>query len=377
MKKFSSGLWIFLLINLVFCFFLVSRPALSEAEAKETPADGKASSQKASDRASGQKASDRKEDQAKDDQEQGIENRAVKLIGTLGSSQSLRRKGDPGDIKASQDGIVVHLAQNSKGDLYVLKNMPSEVTIYNRDGKFLFKFGKEGSGPGQFLQPFSIAIDSQDRVYICDVKREKILVFSFAGEFVEEFSSKSALAKDDKYQNAVPGCIAIDKKSNRLYVSDASNGHIWIYDLHGKFLQYFKGKEQGMFCTPGVVCFDNQNRIFVPEGVCDRVRIFQQDGTELFQIGGQSGELAGQFSRLTGVAVDDQGRAYVTDLLLKCIQIFSSEGKFIGAIKWIDGKEGKTYFNMPTGIFIGNDGSILLTDQEVNQVFIIKDGNQK
>ncbi|MEW6379518.1 MAG: NHL repeat-containing protein [bacterium] len=361
MKRFSSSLWIFFLINLLVQFFLVSPPAFFKAEAKETTAGNKAGRQK---------AGDRKDAQAEDDQEQKVENRSVKLVGTLGESRTVEMKG-------GQDGIAVHLAQNSKGDLYVVKNIPSEIAVYSRDGKFLFKFGKEGSGPGQFLQPFSVAIDSQDKVYICDVKREKILVFSFAGEFVEEFSSKSALTADDKYQNAAPGCIAIDKKSNRLYVSDASNGHIWIYDLHGKFLQYFKGKEQGMFCTPGVVCFDQQNRIFVPEGMCDRVRVFKQDGTELFQIGGQSGELAGQFSRLTGVAVDSKGRAYVSDLLLKCVQVFSPEGKFVGAIKWMDSKEGKTYFTMPTGIFIGNDGSILVTDQEVNKIYIVKDGNQK
>jgi len=360
MKKSSSMLWIFLLSGLLLHFLLAPRPALAKAEAKERAIAGE--------QATKQKASDRTDEQTV---EQEVENRTVKLIGTMGDS------GPSVAVGGKSSGIIIHMAQNSQGDLYVLKNIPSEVVIYSRDGKFLSKFGKEGKGPGQFLQPFSIAIDSQDKVYICDVKREKILVFTPRGEFVEEFSSKSALSPEDKYQNASPGCIAVDKKNNQLYVSDASNGHIWIYDLHGKFLRYFKGKEQGMFCTPGIVCFDDQNRIFVPEGMCARVRVFQPDGAELFQIGGESGERAGQFSRLTGVGVDRRGRAYVTDLLLKCIQVFGPDGKFIGAIKWLDGKEGKIYFKMPTGIFIGRDDTIYLTDQEVNQIYIIKDTNIK
>ena len=371
MKRSSFIVWFFLLINFLLIsfllqFFLIPQPAFSKAEVD-----------------TGKKLSDQNSKDLKDDQTE-VENRAITFIGTL-MSESRRTvdvKSGQGEAKGSKSGpgTAVHIVQNSQGDLYVLKNQPSGVAVYNKESKLLFQFGKEGDTPGQLRQPFSIAIDNQDRVFICDVMRGKVLVFTPAGEFLEEFSSKSGLAEDDKYQNTTPGCIAIDKKNSRLYISDASNGHIWIHDLHGKFLQYFKGKEQGLFCSPGVVCFstvDGQNRIYVPEGVCDRIRVFKPDGTALFQIGGESGDLAGQFSRLTGMGIDSRGRVYTTDLLLKCIQIFSAEGKFVGAVKWLNDKEEKTYFKMPTGIFIGRDDSIFVTDQEVNQVYIVKDSSKK
>lgn len=343
---------VLLLISLMVYFFLVPRPVFSE----ESKVENKAAEQK---KVTGQ-------NQDEDDQE--IENRPVTFIGTL-TRDTKRASGG--------NGIVVHLTQNSKGDIYAVKLHPAEVAVYNKEGKFLFSFGKEGNDVGKFIQPFSIAIDKQDMVFVCDVSRKKILVFTPLGEFMEEFSSGSAVAKDDKYQNTTPGCIAIDKKNDRLYISDASNGHIWIHDLNGKFLQYFKGKEQGAFCTPGIVCFDKKNQVYVPEGMCDRVRVFKQDGTELFQVGGKSGDQAGQFSRLTGVAIDSFGRVYVTDLLLRCVQVFSSDGKFLGAIKWLSDKEDKTYIKMPTGVFVGHDDHIFITDQDKNQVYIIKDNKSK
>lgn len=361
MKRASFILWLLLLINLMLQFFLIPQPAFSKAEVNNS-------------KMSDQNIKDLKDDQAE------VENRSTTFIGTLSESRrTVDVKSGQGEAKGGKSGpgTVIQIAQNSKGDLYVLKSQPSGVTVYNKDGKSLFQFGKEGNSPGQFLQPFSIAIDNQDNVYISDVTRGKVLVFNPGGDFVKEFSTKSAVAEDDKYQNTTPGCIAIDKKNSRLYISDASNGHIWIHDLHGKFLQYFKGKEQGLFCTPGVIRFDNQNRIYVPEGMCDRIRVFKQDGTELFQIGGESGDRAGQFSRLTGMGIDSHGRVYATDLLLKCIQVFSPEGKFVGAVKWLNDKEEKTYFKMPTGIFISRDDSIFVTDQEVNQVYIVKDSSSK
>jgi hypothetical protein len=362
MKRSTFILWLLVLINLMLQFFLIPQPAFSKAEVNTS-----------------KKMSDQNKKDLKDDQAE-VENRPLTFIGTLiESRRTVDVKSGQSEANGSKggSGTVVHIAQNSQGELYVAKNQPVGIAVYSKDGKFLSQFGKEGGNPGQLLQPFSIAIDNQDRVFVCDVTRGKILVFTASGEFLEEFSSKSAVAADDKYPNTSPGCIAIDKKNSRLYISDVSNGHIWIHDLHGKFLQYFKGKDQGLFCSPGVVCFDNQNRIYVPEGMCDRIRVFKQDGTALFQIGGESGDRAGQFSRLTGIGIDSRSRVYATDLLLKCIQIFSPEGKFVGAAKWLDVKADKTYFEMPTGIFIGRDDSIFVTDQEVNQVYIVKDSSKK
>ena len=44
------------------------------------------------------------------------------------------------------------------------------VSIYDRDGKLLTRFGdpEEGESPGQFIAPHGIAVDSQGSIYVGD-----------------------------------------------------------------------------------------------------------------------------------------------------------------------------------------------------------------
>lgn len=302
------------------------------------------------------------------EQEQILENRAVTLLSIL----------DEPEIKSPQGGKTsvgpfIAGSQNSKGDVYLVRNTPARILVFTKEGGLAFQFGEEGDKPGQFRKLFGIAIDKQDMVYICDVQRGKILVFTPLGDFLEEFPSNSALVKADKFQGVTPGCLAIQPKTNDIFVSDPANGHIWVYEINGKFKRYFKGEQAGLFCTPGFVRFDASQRIYVPEGMCDRVRVFDQEGTELYKIGGQNQNLGGNFSRLTGIAVTSDGRIYATDYLMKCIQVFSPEGKFQGVIKWLENGDEKIKFHKLTGIFIGHDDSIFIIEQKKNKVYRIKD----
>jgi len=313
-----------------------------------------------------------KSKQADSQEDDVAPNRPVKFIGVLDCSRTQNSKGD-----RQGAGVIIDVAQNSQGEFYVLKDLPPRVMVFNREGRFLFQFGDTGKGAGQLSRPFSIAIDNQDRVFISDIDREKIMIFTPAGKFQDEFSSRASLVETDKYKNDAPGCIAIDRKSSQLYLSDSANGHITIHDLSGKFLKYFKSDKSATFCTPGTVRFDNKERVYVPEGMCDRIRIFKRDGTELAKIGA-SGDLLGQFSRLTGMTVDSQGRVYASDLLLKCIQVFDPEGNCLGVIKWLDSDKGeKVYFKRVIRISSGRDDSLLIMDQGTDLVYIVKDNNSK
>jgi len=356
MKRFSFGLWLIsfwlLVIFILTSGFLLPETALAKRRWRDN-------------NTTKSKETDSQEDDV-------APNRPVKFIGVLDCSRTQNTKGDQKD-----PGVIIDLTQNSQSEFYLLKDLPPRVMVFNREGRFLFQFGETGKDAGQLSRPFSIAVDNQDRVFIDDIDREKIIIFTPDGKFQEEFSTRSALVENDKYKNDAPGCIAINRKSNQLYLSDSANGHITIHDLNGKFLKYFKGEKSGLFCTPGIIRFDNQGKVYVPEGLCDRIRVFKQDGTEVAKIG-ESGDLLGKFSRLTGMAVDSQGRIYAADLLLKCIQVFNPEGKCLGVIKWLDNDKGeKVYFKRVIRISSSRDDSLLIMDQGTDQVYIVKDNNPK
>ncbi len=42
------------------------------------------------------------------------------------------------------------------------------IQKFDSNGNFLLAFGKMGNGPGEFIQPESIAIDKNDNVFVVD-----------------------------------------------------------------------------------------------------------------------------------------------------------------------------------------------------------------
>src|SRR3954468_7399519 len=88
-----------------------------------------------------------------------------KLLMTLG------KKEITGDNN-SQDAFngMADLAVGKNGDIFIAdgEGPNTRVVKFSKDGKFLKWWGGKGTAPGQFDMPHSIAVDSNDRVYVAD-----------------------------------------------------------------------------------------------------------------------------------------------------------------------------------------------------------------
>jgi hypothetical protein len=51
-----------------------------------------------------------------------------------------------------------NVAVDDRGRIYVLETRNSEVRVFDRDGEYLFAFGRPGEGPGDFQRPFAVVI---------------------------------------------------------------------------------------------------------------------------------------------------------------------------------------------------------------------------
>ena len=72
---------------------------------------------------------------------------------------------------------------------YVVDGTNCTVQVFDDDNKFLFKFGSQGSNPGQFQYPCYIALDSSNQVYVTDWSSDGgITVFSDDGQFIKKIS---------------------------------------------------------------------------------------------------------------------------------------------------------------------------------------------
>jgi hypothetical protein len=91
----------------------------------------------------------------------------------------------PNDVITNQAGEIF-VAERHGGGGRILK--------FTRDGKFIKAWGEQGSGPGQFSTPHSLAFDSRGRLFVADRGNVRIQIFDQEGKFLEEWYQFSRLS---------------------------------------------------------------------------------------------------------------------------------------------------------------------------------------
>jgi len=83
---------------------------------------------------------------------------------------------------------------------------------------------------------------------------------------------------------------------------------------------------------PSDVAVSNDDRIYVVDGVNNKVRIFNQSGQAIASFG-TAGSGNGEFKNPLGIDIDRSGRVYIADSGNHRVQIFDRDGNFIAAIE--------------------------------------------
>lgn len=97
------------------------------------------------------------------------------------------------------------------------------------------------------------------------------------------------------------------------------------------------GNEIGVFNNPIGITVSN-DRVYVCDANNDRIQVFDRYGSSLALIGGSGGG-DGQFSHPSRIAVDSLGTVFVSDVGADQVQKFTSTGSFLR--KW-GGRESGT-----------------------------------
>ena len=106
---------------------------------------------------------------------------------------TLGQKGVPGegpDVFNQPTDVLV--APN--GDIFVTDGHGSgnnRVVKFSADGTFIKAWGREGSAPGEFNAPHTIAMDSQGRLFVGDRSNVRIQIFDQDGNFLDEWKQFS------------------------------------------------------------------------------------------------------------------------------------------------------------------------------------------
>ncbi len=142
---------------------------------------------------------------------------------------------------------------------------------------------------------------------------------------------------------------------DRVYVTDPGAGVFHVFDLTEKSYFMVSGAKGTRLVSPIGIAADVDGDIYVSDSVLGRVMVFNRKGAYLRDIGSME-----FFTRPAGIALDND-RVYVVDTYRHEVLSFDKgEGTLLFRIGGKGISPGK--FNFPTNIFVGKDGSLLITD---------------
>ena len=203
----------------------------------------------------------------------------------------------------NSDGFV---AADSLGNVYVADN--THVQKFDSQGKFLTKWGTQGTGDGQFTLTSAIAIDSQNHVYVASIGNNDVQKFDESGKFLLKWGETGS--GDGQFN--LPTAVAIDAQGNVL-VADAWNGRLQKFDSDGRFLsQFLLGEVDGLVISPVALAVGNQGQTYIGEYGYGRVVEFDSSGI-LLAAWGDTGTFEKHISEVGGLALDKEGTVYVAD----------------------------------------------------------------
>jgi hypothetical protein len=235
-----------------------------------------------------------------------------KLVQSFGAGMIVRPHGlfiDKNNNVWVTDGD----AENGKGD---------QVFEFSQDGKVMLRLGKAGvagDGPDTFNKPSDVLVAPNGDIFVADGhgpgSNARIVKFSADGKFIRAWGEEGT--RPGEFNN--PHSLAMDSKG-RLFVADRGNSRVQIFDQSGKFLEEWRqfGRPSGVFIDKHDVLYvaDSESNTARNPGFRRGIRIGSvKDGKVTAFIPdpvlnpGQGLE-PGNGTAAEGVAADDAGNVY-------------------------------------------------------------------
>jgi DNA-binding beta-propeller fold protein YncE len=190
------------------------------------------------------------------------------------------------------------------GYVYVADTRNNRVQRFSSDGQLLAVSSSAGVGEGQLNRSIGLDVGPRGNIYVCDTGNDRMQKFSGNGSFVTAWK-----IEDGKQRHALVDCC-VDREGF-VYVADAVNDHVHKFTGDGVYVLSIgeRGSGDGEFLTPHAPGVSPDGVLYVSDEFDHRIQIFNSNGTFL----GAFGSGPGEFYAPMGVAADGSGNIYVAD----------------------------------------------------------------
>jgi len=98
------------------------------------------------------------------------------------------------------------------------------IKVHERDGKFLYQFGKQGEWDGEFNKPRCLSVNKAGHLMVCDRYNHRVQVLKLNGNFITKFGIKGSGIGE--FVKPVSTAVLSD---GRIVVTDFSNNCIQMF----------------------------------------------------------------------------------------------------------------------------------------------------
>ncbi|XP_071803454.1 uncharacterized protein [Asterias amurensis] len=130
-------------------------------------------------------------------------------------------------LEFGHDGFVqpYGIAINSENKVYVSDRGAHCLFIFTLEGTLWRQIGKHGSGPGEFDFPNYIFIDPSDMVFVTEAKNSRVQIFKGTGEYMRELRSSDKLSQPGAVVATCSGYLLVHNESdNRVQILNLDTG---------------------------------------------------------------------------------------------------------------------------------------------------------
>jgi DNA-binding beta-propeller fold protein YncE len=216
------------------------------------------------------------------------------------------RGGFEAHIALPESGAL-DFAVTHAGLLVVPSVIDSSIQIHDTLGNLVHEWGSMGTGQGQFDQPWGVAVDADDNIYVVDHNNYRVQIFNPSGDFVTEFGVEGEA--DHNTEFTFPIGITVDD-SGGVYVVDS--GYVKMFGLQGGYVptgiwgstlgEGYAGDNSIVVTTTG------KSLAYVTDTFNEQVHVFSYsfgaNGAEELNLIGDFGTAEGQFDNPVGIGVN-------------------------------------------------------------------------
>lgn len=246
------------------------------------------------------------------------------------------------------------------GTVYVVDGVNDRIVPFTSAGDPLEPI--HTIGPEALEHPVSARADAAGRLWITDTENRRVLVRGPAGALERVVPVPASVA--DHAHDLTD--VLLTPAGRHLWLVDNDNHRLLRLDLETNELMSVGryGESLGTFYYPFMLA-TLEDELLVVDVLNGRVQRLTADGVPTGSVGAYGVRL-GEFFRPKGVAVDTEGRVWVSDSELGVVQAFTRDGRVIDVLR--DDSGHPLRFEHPIGLGGDSAGRLYVVEALANRV---------